>query len=694
MATTLKNVGKRKLRPTSAANHDTLNPDVFVTRTDKTTARVKLLDEHKEQRKRDYPDAANKFLSFPMNFDYDLKKLKNTDGFEDSKPGLDKEWIKATKSIKGEEQGFNTLRRGFSQKPGTLLWDGYETKNLFKTAADALSKRYAERKKEQPLVLDIDLSEEEKSFFELRMNIDINVFNQNVNQYVSNIMKGKTHVSKPELEAAFESDIPSPFSQLKKKQMKTVKNHLIKNGFGKLERMKRELVMEKDELTFYLKRYFIALLSRNDEFDHLLVTRMNSLFIQAETKTYPQSGVVEPEGLKREVDKADDQLGKGKCFIQDVILPLAGVTTPWTMASLIFLPNVPSRKELESLKLEPEKLRYLLTAEEMKSEEWIQDLQLQSVEAPAKDYEAIVSIFIGSAFVFGTREQRVSDLLQRMGEPNKQPHAFPKRPKGGFKFQDLKKKALAHPVSVLYWNTEEYEIISAEELFLFLLGEYGTGKTLLLLAAARKAAEDPEAQVFFFVANKWDKMLELSLKKQLEDTTVKVMNIHSLMATMKTESPAVAIEKLCQQQQEHTKICIFLDECPLNKNDEEALKTSGRDSDLLSLLATMRQHCHQAWVVGKTGSLADITGHGDKVSLSVDNLRELLKSRTGYHTALLSKRVRNTALIGNSVPADVGEQYGGVLGGAVTGNVIPVASTNTLPGYRPAAVITDMGDYR
>merc|ERR1719317_1487711 len=105
----------------------------------------------------------------------------------------------------------------------------------------------------------------------------------------------------------------------------------------------------------------------------------------------------------------------------------------------------------------------------------------------------------------------------------------------------------------------------------------------------------------------------------------------------------------------------------------------------------MRLYCHQAWVVGQTGSLADSRGYSDNVSLSVDNLRELLKSRTGYHTALLSKRVRNTAVIGNSVPASVGEQYGGY-SGVDAATVIPVASSNTLPGYRPAAVITDMGD--
>merc|ERR1719317_940269 len=104
----------------------------------------------------------------------------------------------------------------------------------------------------------------------------------------------------------------------------------------------------------------------------------------------------------------------------------------------------------------------------------------------------------------------------------------------------------------------------------------------------------------------------------------------------------------------------------------------------------MRLYCHQAWVVGQTASLADSRYGGDNVSLSVDNLRELLKSRTGYHTALLSKRVRNTALIGNSVPANVYQPYGDGGVGA-TASVIPVASTNTLPGYRPAAVITDMG---
>ena len=134
-------------------------------------------------------------------------------------------------------------------------------------------------------VLDIDLLEEEKYFFELKININIDVFNQNLNQYVNNNMKGKTIVSKPELEALLEFDKEKPIPQLTTNQMKTVKNQLITNGFYKLNGMGREH-MKKDEMTTYIKRYFITLLSKNDEFDHLLVTRMYTVFINAETKTF------------------------------------------------------------------------------------------------------------------------------------------------------------------------------------------------------------------------------------------------------------------------------------------------------------------------------------------------------------------------------------------------------------------------
>ena len=81
------------------------------------------------------------------------------------------------------------------------------------------------------------------------------------------------------------------------------------------------------------------------------------------------------------------------------------------MASFICLPNVASRDMLQSLQLAPEKLDYILTGEELKNLGLQRlGLQDQSVGAPAEEYEAMASIFTGSASVFGTGEKRFAEM--------------------------------------------------------------------------------------------------------------------------------------------------------------------------------------------------------------------------------------------------------------------------------------------
>merc|ERR1719228_2740397 len=191
--------------------------------------RVKLLDEHKEYLKREYPDFSNQFCMFPPNFDYNRSKIKTIEGFhKEFKPGdskLEKEWKEATNALDAEEQAKNATWKVFSQRPGTMVWDGFETKNFFKSAAHALHEKYAERMKDQP-ALDIDLNEEEKDFYEIRMKIDIDKFNNKVEKLVENICNGKTRVSKIQVE---ESDIDNPFpQQLNESQIRTVKNQIKK----------------------------------------------------------------------------------------------------------------------------------------------------------------------------------------------------------------------------------------------------------------------------------------------------------------------------------------------------------------------------------------------------------------------------------------------------------------------------------
>ena len=58
----------------------------------------------------------------------------------------------------------------------------------------------------------------------------------------------------------------------------------------------------------------------------------------------------------------------------------------------------------------------------------------------------------------------------------------------------------------------------------------------------------------------------------------------------------------------------------------------------------------------------------------------------------LARRVRNTALVAASVPANVLEQYsdGGGAGNYAAAVVEP-ASSHTVPGEKPLVVLTDMG---
>ena len=84
-----------------------------------------------------------------------------------------------------------------------------------------------------------------------------------------------------------------------------------------------------------------------------------------------------------------------------------------------------------------------------------------------------------------------------------------------------------------------------------------------------------------------------------------------------------------------------------------------------------------------------IVSVSDVVSLPLDKLRELLSTTSGYSTALLQYRVRNTSNIAKSVPQDVREQYSDS-DGYNASTVIPVASSHTVPGHRPVAVLTNM----
>ena len=148
---------------------------------------------------------------------------------------------------------------------------------------------------------------------------------------------------------------------------------------------------------------------------------------------------------------------------------------------------------------------------------------------------------------------------------------------------------------------------------------YGTGKTLLLIAAARKAAEDPNAEVFFIPATSWDGIkdntedtryvLDINLEKMFEGTAVTVLNLRNFLKAnmsvmqkvkaalgLKTEPQTfhTAINLFIAKTGDKSNVRIYVDEVPISIADKNAA-IAGEDSSLTRLLNTLLSGSAQVW---------------------------------------------------------------------------------------------------
>ena len=110
---------------------------------------------------------------------------------------------------------------------------------------------------------------------------------------------------------------------------------------------------------------------------------------------------------------------------------------------------------------------------------------------------------------------------------------------------------------------------------LLLCGDYGTGKTSLLVSAAQEAAKDPGNKVFFIpVMNSFKAklnnlafILNQALKNKFEGTRVKVVTIEDLQKHYGGDDNHHLLRKFIKQEGAGAKV--FIDELPL---PQEALK--------------------------------------------------------------------------------------------------------------------------
>ena len=381
-----------------------------------------------------------------------------------------------------------------------------------------------------------------------------------------------------------------------------------------------------------------------------------------------------------------------------MLAPLASIAEPWQMVGLIFLPNIQTRAELDCLQLQPELVRFILTAEQLGDDDWLAGLGLGTAAASAADYSRLGAVFVGSEYVGycsqevdhqKEAEKRVAKSLKRIGAPNENPQGA-QCLEAAVNFSDLEGRILSSIPNIIYYNPEQKTILSSPQDYLVYAGDYGTGKTYMLMAAARRAAEDKSVKVLFCTASQWDKMLQIKLKKQFQGSDVEVLSLASLMTSMGTMNS--------QKKGEKKSVACFLDEVPLTKADKKAAKAGTGSSELVSLLNTLHAGSGRAWVSIRSGDMADSVPGADPPPVTSEEVQTYLEEKTAYKMVTLTKRVRNTALVAATAPADVTKHYNGDTdySSSVTGysaaTVVGVATSHTVPGDRPVAVLADIGN--
>ena len=67
---------------------------------------------------------------------------------------------------------------------------------------------------------------------------------------------------------------------------------------------------------------------------------------------------------------------------------------------MIALPNIESREKLlQESSLTESQIRFILTAEELKSSAWFEELELDENPSPDDEYERLLAILIGSQYM-------------------------------------------------------------------------------------------------------------------------------------------------------------------------------------------------------------------------------------------------------------------------------------------------------
>ena len=708
-----------------------LDLEVKVRRQDSTTHRVLMLEEFARFVKRNFPEYERSFLKFPESFHYDKDPSKSVQGLlslsKDHPDIQDNNWKTKVHGNLGEEIVYNALEMAFCSKAPCVMFHGLEVIKLFAVAKESLKQETRARRLAEPNLLDVSISEGEMALARMR-GVDLTKIEDDLQAFLEAIF-----CDNQDLDLDFLSSNCN-WSLAAEENQKVFKGLFYKLK-ASLEKCKRAVKL--DETRDHLKRHLIMdCLKANQEFDFLLAQKSTSTVFHFETKSYPHKGKIDPKGLRKAWTDGRKQLKAGDTFFEEVLQPVAKLSSTWKKLNLLCFPEIPNRDTFKG-NVDTEELKLILTREELETNTWLNELNLEENPSQDAEYLQLISLLIGSEHlsfenqVFDYSEDRRSITTRIVGQihegeivglPGRVP---PNVDQDGIRFEDLKGKGLGHISSILFWNKDQRELLRSKES-LIICGDYGGGKTSILVAAAREQSISPSVEVFFIPATAFEQfyrdnnfkgqeyVLDQALEERFRDSNVKIATIEMMRRTLGERQVASQIDSYGREQDSYhhllrefvqkvggKNVKFYIDEFPLKNADRDNIFQSSRNqntsgaasgpSDFVSTLQSVFQNSAQSLVALKTASLLDVVMKTDTSQLEFNivpkNLREHIEKHTAFKFCLLSHRMRNCSAL-SSTPITAAE------GGKQTAHdfrpmgMVPESSASTVPGQKPSCIIT------
>jgi len=347
-----------------------------------------------------------------------------------------------------------------------------------------------------------------------------------------------------------------------------------------------------------------------------------------------------------------EQLEKGQEWLEHSMKMLS--MKPWSYVGFAVFPNIDNRKSLEETGLvKNEDKTKILTKNELDDPERkvLDKIFGKTNQLPADDttYEKVLALFVGSYFV-NTLDQvtpRVKDadfINTRDNLVKEHDLAKWRENEGELKepeFVDLKDEPLGSVPSILFWNDQQRQIytqVTSMEHTL-LVGDYGTGKTLILEAAAKTLSERDDTEVVFICAldynedtKKSDDILDKMLREKYRGTRITFQSTADLRRDLQshgTLSTLQLIKTYMENIKNSKKQVVIIDELSINNDDLKKMK-AGETSELEETLAWLADNTAMTLAALSSTFLLDrITAGANDDDVSQTKLDEMI-ARTGF----------------------------------------------------------------